>query len=467
MTVWPLKFRKASAGHFILADDSGAFFSSDSKFVDRYATDGLTDRDIEFLAQNGHAFGEEGDLRYLSFLYRWSKRQTHAKDLEYLIVVPTLRCNLACSYCQVSRAHESAKSFDWTHELVERFFKFLGTIQSSSIKIEFQGGEPLLRLDLLHRIREFARGHFQNSQFVVCTNLQDVSDEAWSFFDASDTFISTSLDADHFSHQKNRTKTAEATAQFVQNLETAMTRIGPGRISALPTVDPSAPPNIKAFVDRYEAFGISSIYLRPINFHGFARRRAPIDDDAWIAFHRAFIEHLIDRNAKTGRFVEEYYFSQCLKRVLRAGENGHIDLRNPQLFAKDYIVIDYNGRFFPSDEARMLHRIGAIDLSIGSLQTGIDDDAVGALNDNALNTFDPDCIHCPYQAYCGSDIVDDIARYGKTGLPRHETWFCRRHMALFDLVFELLYSRDEKTELSLAKWAGVRSLPPELIPSHR
>jgi His-Xaa-Ser system radical SAM maturase HxsB len=467
MKIWPLKFREAWPDQFILADDSGGYFLSDADFIRRYATCELTDCDRDFLAKNGHAYVDEADLGHLAFLYRWSKRQALSKNLQYLIVIPTLRCNLACTYCQVSRAAEGAHGYDWTQDIVDHFFRFLDTLERSSIKIEFQGGEPLLRLDLLIRIREFCRGRFEKAEFVVCTNLQNVTDEAWRFFDADDTFISTSLDADHISHEKNRTKTSVATDQFLRNFKKAMEQFGSERVSALPTIDISSLPDIPEFIDRYEDFGISSIYLRPINFHGFARRSAPVDGKNWIEFHRSFIMHLITRNAQTDRYVEEYYFSQCLKRVLRTGQDGHIDLRNPQLLARDYIVIDYDGSFFPTDEARMLRRVGAIDLSVGSLQTGIDAEAVATLNHNALNTFDPDCLHCPYQAFCGSDIVDDISRYGRTDLPRHQTWFCRRHMALFDLIFELLYSKDESVQRSLAKWAGVSSLPAELLPSHR
>lgn len=39
------------------------------------------------------------------------------------------------------------------------------------IKIEFQGKEPLLRLDLLSRVRSFCRQRFSLAQLVVCTNL--------------------------------------------------------------------------------------------------------------------------------------------------------------------------------------------------------------------------------------------------------------------------------------------------------
>ena len=53
------------------------------------------------------------------------------------------------------------------------------------------------------------------------------------------------------------------------------------------------------------------------------------------------------------------------------------------------------------------------------------------------------------------DIVDDIARYGRIDLPRRETAFCQRHIAIFDLAFRLLYATDEKVNYSLRRWLGL------------
>lgn len=186
----------------------------------------------------------------------------------------------------------------------------------------------------------------------------------------------------------------------------------------------------------------------------------------WASYYTSFIEHLIEHNYDNSDVIEEYYFSQCLRRVLRPSEDSHVDLRNPNHLGQDYIVVDYDGRLFPTDEARMLYRIGQIDLSIGDVVSGLAPDAIAQLNASSLNNFDPDCLHCPYQAFCGSDLVDDISRYGRIDIPRSDTWFCRRQLTTFDLIFDLIYRRDPKTNYSLARWAGLETFPAELAPSH-
>jgi radical SAM protein with 4Fe4S-binding SPASM domain len=221
-------------------------------------------------------------------------------------------------------------------------------------------------------------------------------------------------------------------------------------------------------LDNFERYGIRSVYLRPINHQGFARKTKQGENvlSRWNTLHSEFIDLLISRNQETGNVMEEYYFSQCLKRVLRHGTDNHVDIRNPNFFASDYIVIDHDGRFYPTDEARMLSRIGRIDLSIGDVASGIDMAKAGVLNASSLNNFDPDCIHCVYQPFCGTDVIDEVSRYGRVDIPRPDTWFCGRHMAVFDKVFEVIYSKDEATRSSVAHWAGIAGWGDDMAPMH-
>ena len=468
MTIWPLSFRVFENGQILFADDSGSFFRADEHFLGRYVSDRPTAGDMEFLVANGHAFADEDDLDYTGFAYRWAGRQGQADGLNYVILVPTLRCNLACSYCQVSRADERARGHDWTEETLQAVLGFLDGLTTDRIKVEFQGGEPLLRVDLLDRVRTFCRSRFASSEFVVCTNLQRLGPDEWRFLDASDTFISTSIDGTRANHQRQRTVSDARTDEFFANLEAVQSRFGNARLSALPTIDVENPPALNEIVDTYLSFGIHSIYLRPINHQGFARKRHSAKNvmDRWNTLYGEFIDLLIDRNAAGDTIVEEYYFVHCLRRVLRAGLDGHVDIRNPNFLARDYLVIDHDGRFFPTDEARMMTRVGQIDLSIGNLVDGLDQEKIQTLNENATNTFDPDCVHCPYQAFCGVDLIDEISREGRVDMPKMSTDFCRRHMFIFDKVFDLIYSDDPKDQRSLAAWAGVADFPRALAPVH-
>lgn len=466
MQVWPLRFRELHGQRILMADDSGSYFLTDRAFVERYAWDELNQSDTDFLVQKGQAFYTEGDLSHTAFLTRWAQRQHVGGGSAYVILIPTLRCDLRCSYCQVSRAPIAAKGFDWDEQTLERVLTFLDDLPVDEIQIEFQGGEPFLRLDLLNAVADFARRRFHRASFVVCTNLQTLDADILAFLASEDVLISTSLDGPHQVHTQNRTGTAELTQAFHRNLVQVLDLIGPSRVSALPTIDMENPPKPEDLIVAYEGFGFTSLYLRPVNYQGFARKSHPSarTSETWNVYYRNFIDTLITHNARTGRVMEEFYLAHCLRRILAPGVDNHTDLRNPNIPTGENAVIDFDGLIYPSDEARMLARVRQVDLSIGNVADGLDQEKLALLAPSHVNNFDPDCIHCPYQPFCGTDPIDDLSRNGRIDVPRHESWFCQRHLAVFDLAIELLFSRDPAVEFTLCRWLGLETLPDALRP---
>src|SRR3546814_8557006 len=125
-----------------------------------------------------------------------------------------------------------------------------------------------------------------------------------ALFDRDDVYNSTSLDGDVATHTANRTATPAATKRFRTNLETVIARYGPDKVSALPTLDPLAPPDIDALIDSYAALGLDSIFLRPINFQGFARKRhrgSREPDARWRASYERFVPRMIERDRNSTR----------------------------------------------------------------------------------------------------------------------------------------------------------------------
>lgn len=421
--------------------------------------------DEDGFRRRGLVVGEADAFGRAARDFRAWQRRAFSRDLDYLILVPTLRCNLSCSYCQVSRVAESKRGFDWSEATLAAVLGIIDDLPDQRIKIEFQGGEPTLRPDLLRAVIERC-ARFRRKEFVICTNLQALDDEILAILDRPDVFVSTSLDGGFATHARHRTVTDQRTTAFHANLRAVVARYGPGKVSALPTIDPREPPEPDDLVDAFRGFGFESIFLRPINFQGFARKRhagAREQDDAWRAYHERFVRRLVERNwADRSVVLEETYFSICLRRVFQPGRERHVDLRNPNPLGVDYFVVDHDGTVFPTDEARMLARSRVIDLSIGHVSTGWTGERRDTLNAHADNRADPTCGTCAYQPFCGRDLVDDISRYGRIDVPRHETEFCRRHMAMFDLVFDLVHSDDPAVAHSLARWLRLPGTPRRL-----
>jgi len=463
MTFVPMRARAlGTQPKTLFVNDSGRFFAGSDAFVERLLQNEPSDAEFAFLRSEGHWLDDDDALGRAAHSRSVARRFTIAGPLDYLILVPTLRCNLSCSYCQVSRVNAEQQGFDWSEETLAAVLHCLDQLPAERIKIEFQGGEATLRPDLIRAVME-RTSRFRERQFVICTNLQSIDDEVLAIFDCPEVFISTSLDGDSATHHRNRTHHSEKTDQFFYNLRFIVDRYGPRKVSALPTIDSSAPPAVDDIIDAYLEYGLDSIFLRPINYQGFARKRHKSSREQgaqWRAYYESFVRRIIERNWEDrDRVFEETYLSIGLRRIFRPGVERHVDLRNPNLAGHDYIVIDYDGTIYPTDEARMLARSGVVDLAIGTVQDGWDSETRTLLNQHATNQFDPDCQKCVYQPFCGRDIVDDLARYGRIGLPRHETEFCRRHMHLFDFIFELIYSDCPKIRYSIGRWLRLPTTP--------
>lgn len=443
----PVRYRALKTGRVLATARDGAYLltepavAADANWSNRLIDEGL-------------ACASSDRLGGVSSAWKTARIHYAPDRLDYIILVPTLRCNLSCSYCQVSRAPLTQTGFDWSDKTLADVLSVIDRIEGRSIKIEFQGGEPTLRCDHMRAVIERCE-RFEERSFVICTNLERLDDEIEALIARPDVHVSTSLDGDAQTHARNRT----GSTNFRKNLRRILDLHGPSKVSALPTVNAMQPPEIDSLLDAYVEFGLTSVFLRPITFHGFARKRheASREPEAnWFCYYRAFVDRLIARNwERADAVMEETYLSICLRRIAQPGRERHVDLRSPNLVGVDYIVIDYDGTVYPTDEARMLARARVVDLSIGTARDGWDSEARQLLNTHATNTGDPDCERCAYQPYCGRDIIDDIARYGTIELPRHETAFCRRHLFMFDLAFELLDSADPGVRYSVGKWLGI------------
>lgn len=460
----PLRFRdvEADASRMLFTTDTGRSFLGSTFFLENYIRGELSKEQANFLGRFGPSIEELDEPSSINYLYNLSQRQSIRTKLDYFILVPTLRCNLSCSYCQVSRVSEKATGFDWSDKITDAAINMIRESSAQNVKIELQGGEPTLRLDVAETILESVEPYKNSVEMVICTNLSEVSSRLENLLARGNVYISTSIDGNVVRQAKQRTELIETAEAFFENVDHIINQFGIEKISALPTIDPRNPPSYDEIYDAFVSRGFHSVFLRPVNFQGFARKQHAHSigrDKSWSDYYKGFVRYLIAKGGETDFAVHEFYFVQLLRRIFRARENGHVDLRNPSLFGVDYIVVDYDGRLFPTDEARMLDRIGEVDLSIGDVFAGVDHDKRAMLSDAAFNDDEPDCCHCAFQPYCGSDMIDAISRYGRVDIPRSDTVFCRNQLDLFDFAFGMLSDPTPDERKALTRWLELPEPP--------
>src|SRR3954470_5566911 len=148
-----------------------------------------------------HQFLYEDDpdfaVRLLAIKYR-TKRDFLRDFTKLHIFVVSLRCDHSCHYCQVSRVSPDRHRFDMSAETAERALDLVFRSPADVLKIEFQGGEPLLNFE---RIRETVLSAERRAvqlaktvEFVITSNLAFLDDDMLAFCGEHSILISTSLD---------------------------------------------------------------------------------------------------------------------------------------------------------------------------------------------------------------------------------------------------------------------------------
>ena len=400
--------------------------------------------DPKDLLSNGLGYEEQGDIYDLAHNYHIAKRSLVQSKLNYFIIIPTLRCNLSCTYCQVSRADEGAIGYDWNNDHYDQFLKFFDKYAGARPKLEIQGGEPTL---IFSKLIKFIKQLYllrPETEVVLCTNLQNLPDNFFEDVIALNIQISSSLDGSFRTHNANRNQNHESSEIFFNNINETIKKLGKHRVNFLATISNFEDTNDT--LEAYRSLGLSEVYLRPVNYQGFARKKHKASKEnsvGWFSSYIASLDFLFQSNEENAHKLKETNFALHTKRIFSNSFNGHVDFRNPNPVAEDYIVVNYEGTFFPSDEARMLHRIGLIDLSIGNLHRGLNQEKIDHLNKQAHLENYADCRACVYKPFCGIDIVDLISRHGTVDVQMSDTDHCKSHITLFDYIFSKLGEKDE------------------------
>lgn len=464
MKLLPFRFRPLG-DQLLVTSEGGDFAFVQDDLIPRLFENKLSVEEKDMLLEKRIICPSEDDWRLQSLgvelQRKYAKRR---RSIRYLMVIPTLRCNLACSYCQVSRAPIDASGFDWDKRHLSALESFIKEYGSNHIKVEFQGGEISLRPDMIEAVEEIVQRHSDGMELVACTNLFEISPEFEKFFAKPNFYISTSLDGDYRAMSANRTGNDENAKGNIENIKRVIRDYGNEKISFLPTITENNVDDPCSLIDLYRDLGASGIFLRPVNFMGFARKRhqsASSGFENWRNFFDQSLEHIKQINRT--QYFEEVYVADLVRQVFLRELGAFIDFRSPSNFLCDMAVIDFDGTVYPSDEARMLTRTKHIDLSVGNIFDGLDEAKIQQLNAEGLKETNPDCMECAYQPYCGVDLIDDLSRYKRIDMPKRETWFCNKQTYFFDWIFDKIQRRDAEWLTIFSRWAYKKCHPTQNV----
>src|SRR6185503_6681060 len=106
----------------------------------------------------------------LALKYRTKKAHLSGFTKLHIFVV-SLRCEHSCHYCQVSRVSTDRALYDMSSQTASRALDLVFRSPASSLKIEFQGGEPLLNFERIEHLVNEAKARAEvtrkNVEFVI------------------------------------------------------------------------------------------------------------------------------------------------------------------------------------------------------------------------------------------------------------------------------------------------------------
>jgi His-Xaa-Ser system radical SAM maturase HxsB len=402
----------------------------------------------------------------LAIKYR-TKKAFLAGFTKLHIFVVSLRCEHSCHYCQVSRVSANKFLYDMGPETAIKALDLVFRSPAPEIKIEFQGGEPLLNFERIVQIVEEAEQRGQESEkrieFVVTTNLALLTDQMLGYFGDHGVLLSTSLDGPEFIHNANRPRPGNNSYQLtVQNIQRVREVLGQDSISALMTATRLSLAHPREIIDEYVRQGFQAIFLRSLSPYGFAvktTRSIGYTTDDFLAFYTTAFDYILELNRK-GIHLVETYAQILLTRILTPFTTGYVDLQSPAGAGIGVAVYNYDGDVYATDEARMLAEMGDTQFRLGNVHTDSYEKIFGG---ELLRTITaasciesmPGCADCAFQTFCGADPIFHYAAQGDLVGHRPTSEFHKKHFFLIKYLLTLYHSDPTIRKIF---WAWVRNI---------
>lgn len=365
------------------------------------------------------------------------------------IIVPTLRCNLRCVYCQTSSLGEREKTVDMTVDTARKVVDTIFQAPASVLGIEFQGGEPLLNWDIVKFVVEYAKEVNEKEKRTLSFNLVSnhllMDEEKLDFFIENQVILCMSLDGPAMVHDKNRGKNHD---KVVAKFREAYKRYEDAGLPMLPsligTVTRHSLPYPREIVDEYLGLNSQSIFMRPSTTLGMAHdnwSRIGITAEEYLVFYEEMLDYILDLNKK-GTYFREMFATYILTKVIANHEPGYVDMRSPCGATTGQLAYSYNGDVYTCDEGRMLGHKGDHTFRVGTCGEDSYSDmvmhrATKACTLASLLETTPGCSMCAYKPYCG---VCPVLNYHEHGELSPNVFKTSRHV-IYEGMMDLLFKR--------------------------
>lgn len=324
-------------------------------------------------------------------------------------------CNLRCKYCFASEGTYKSARDHMSLEVGKRAVDFLITHSGSrrNLEIDFFGGEPLMNIDVVKSIVEYARDREKECgkkfDFTITTNCLLLNDELITFFNKEMHNVVLSIDGRREVHNNVR--------KSVNGKECYDTILANAKKFAESRGDKSYYVR-GTFTSQNLDFASDIEFLRDSGFEQISVEPVVLGEENELAIRE---EHL-------PQILSEY--ERLAKIYLDSRKNGKwfnffhfmIDLENGPCITKrlsgcgsgcEYLAVTPNGDLYPchqfADDAA--YRLGSV------FEENLNLDKMSEFAKNIVNRKQ-DCLNCPAKYYCsGGCCANNIHFAGDMNRP--------------------------------------------------
>ncbi|MDI3544227.1 MAG: uncharacterized protein PWQ28_508 [Candidatus Woesearchaeota archaeon] len=456
------RFKRFGEKYLITVDNGAWIFLNKKEFMQLES--GILDEELKSKLEKGliiktpKNIQEFNDKNYRSHWYRGNGTSLH-------IMIPTLRCNHTCKYCYAFRKPEEANGYDMNPEIARSATDFVFQTPASSNVIEFSGGEPLLRFDIvkiiINRAQRLKETTGKDIGFALVTNGSLLDDEKFEFLKKNKVGICISFDGPKHIHDYHRKFTKDPNKStydvVVSKLEWLKKDKKYPYVFAIPVITKKSLENWKEIVDEYIAQQISVYRFKYLSHFGFASSKdiwgeLGYTSEEFIEGWKKTLDYVLSLYKKKIAISENFTIN-ILRKLIGNLDPGFAEMQAPCGAVIGQTVYNYDGSIFPCDEARTLPEFKMGDVRESTYEEKIKHPITYSMA--SASSLVESCYDCPYYPFCGTCPLETYKMNGcfVTNMPN--SYRCKIHTAMFDYIFQKIAEDDEFLNL-VRRWANVK-----------
>ena len=363
-----------------------------------------------------------------------------------VIIDTTNTCNLRCKYCSVNADGNGLKLSPET--AIKGFEAILNLPNiSSSLTVEFSGGEPLVNFslikELVSKFASLAAERGVEIRYAIQTNGVLINDEIASFFAENHFSVGISTDGDELWNKNRIDATGQAVYPKVLQSFDILRSNGVTSFSTLGVV--YNPQQYNSYIKFAKENGICRFRLNTLTNIGRSQNQmntttsvVSVSDDYVKQYVQMAKTLILDPEYSGMKEANlEYYLWALLD------WQPHMCFRTPCGAGRNQLHISSYGEIFPCQDWRSIG-----DVSLGHISDGMDlqkcigrSSRVTQMNLPNFQRYPELCKNCAWKMRCGVCARELYTEYKKDG---QKIGLCEFQNGVYEGLMELIYSNTKE-----------------------